>query len=344
MQATTSTHLRNFAVFAGAAVLLLYGLSWLKLQVHGAVIDVSLAGAVLLAMKVCLKLLPLLLALLVELLLSMEKRHFLSRLLAWEKSRLIDLYSFALTHMHRLLAVLNIAFTFGIPFLLDRLIRENIPAGFSVFAQLEKHAGLEIAALAFVIIATFFNYWEHRIWHSRILWPIHRFHHSATNYNTLTETRKHFAEVLLTPLFFTLPMSLLGAPLEFVVAYLALILFQGFMNHTDQGISYGWIGRHVWSDPLYHKLHHSSASEHINKNFSGTLPVWDRLFGTYAQEHRDIEVGVSGAPHYASEPYWKILLRDQGELLRNLGMAAKDILVRLKGLLVRTAGMRQIGK
>lgn len=321
---TTTAHLRNFAVFAGAALLLLAGLSYLKSHASNGAVEASLAGLFLFLAKAGLKLLPLLMALLVELGLSPDKRRCLQRWAAWNKSRRIDLYGYILSHMHRVLALLNVAFTFGIPFLLDRLVRRILPSEFSLFALFEQHAGYPLAILGFILIASFFNYWEHRLWHSAILWPIHRFHHSATDYNALTETRKHFTEVLLTPLFFTLPMALLGAPLEFVLAYLALVLFQGFMNHTDQEISYGWIGRHVWIDPPYHKLHHSIASEHINKNFSGTLPVWDRLFGTYAQAECPIAVGVGDAPHYATQPFWKIYLTDLSELLQNLGTALKD--------------------
>ncbi|WP_158592175.1 sterol desaturase family protein [Noviherbaspirillum sedimenti] len=328
MHATTATHCRNFAVFAGSAMLLLLGLPSLKSHVQDTAVDISMAGLLLVMAKAFLKFLPLMLALLVELSLAPEKRLFCARLFKWQKSRRIDLYSFILSHMHRVHAILNMAFTFGIPILLDRLIKNSMPRNFSLFALLERHAGYALAVLAFVFVATFFNYWEHRLWHSRILWPIHRFHHSATDYNALTETRKHFTETLLTPLFFTLPLSLLGAPLEFVATYLALILFQGFMNHTDQGISYGWIGRHLWIDPLYHKLHHSSAAEHMNMNFSGTLPLWDRLFGTYAPAHGELAVGVSGAPHYDTLPYWKIHLRDFSDLLINLGTALKDKLGR----------------
>lgn len=325
---TAAAHLRNFTVFVGAAILLLASLSYFRAQAHNGALEASLAGLGLLLAKAGIKLLPLLLAMLVEFGLALNRLEFLLRLTDWKKSRRIDLYGFLLSHLHSILALLNIAFTLGIPLLLDHLLRNNIPSGLSLFALFERLAGYPLAILAFVFIATFCNYWEHRLWHSALLWPIHRFHHSATDYNVLIEARKHFTEVLLTPLFFTLPMTLLGAPLEFVLAYLAFILFQGFMNHTDQSISYGWIGRYLWIDPVYHKLHHSLAPEHINKNFSGTLPLWDRLFGTYAQADRPIEVGVSGASHYATQPFWKIYLIDFLEFLQNLRTGAREALAR----------------
>lgn len=325
---TTSAHLRNFAIFVSAAILLLAGLSYLKAYASNSTVNLTLAGIFLILAKVSIKLLPLLIALLVEFGLALNRRAFLRSLTNWRKSRRIDLYGYIVSHMHRLLALLNIAFTFGIPFVLDHLLRHHLLSQFSLFGWFESSIGYPFAVIAFVFIATFFNYWEHRLWHSAILWPIHRFHHSATDYNVLTETRKHFTEILMTPVFFTLPITLLGAPLEFVLAYLTFVLFQGFMNHTDQEICYGWIGRYLWIDPVYHKLHHSIATEHINKNFSGTLPLWDRLFGTYAHANRPIEVGVSAAPHYASQPFWKIYLIDLSQLLQNLGTALKELSAR----------------
>lgn len=317
MNTRSNGYLRNIVIVAIAAALLLVALSVFR-DIHQGGAAAGMAGVLLLLTKVFAKLLPLLLAISVELGLSADRRQCLARLLRWKRSRVIDLYAFVLSHLHKIMAVLGLAFTFGVPMLFDRFIRAGIPESFSLFGQLRELAGYPAAVLAFLLVATFFNYWEHRFWHSRVLWPIHRFHHSATEYNVLTETRKHFTETLLTPLFFTLPMLLLGAPLEFVTGYLTLILFQGFMNHTDQDISYGWIGRNIWCDPLYHKLHHSSAPEHMNRNFSGTLPLWDHLFGTHAHPVPIAAVGVGGMPHYEFMPFWRIYLEDLRDFAANL--------------------------
>ena len=34
------------------------------------------------------------------------------------------------------------------------------------------------------------------------------------------------------------------------------------------------------NSPQWHRIHHSTQPEHVNKNFSGGLPLWDMLFGT----------------------------------------------------------------
>jgi sterol desaturase/sphingolipid hydroxylase (fatty acid hydroxylase superfamily) len=38
--------------------------------------------------------------------------------------------------------------------------------------------------------------------------------------------------------------------------------------------------RHVIATPAFHRWHHTSASEGLDKNFGGLFLFWDRLFGT----------------------------------------------------------------
>ncbi len=335
MKNTKLIHYRNFSVYFSGGIFMLWGAWFLKEYLRGAALSVGITGMLVIVLKILIKFLPLITALLIEYALARQKGLHLRRFFSWKKSRLVDLYCFVLAHLHKAIGLLNIVFTFGIPLLLDRLITKRIPAEFSLYSLIEKNSSAIIAAVIFVIVASFFSYWEHRIWHTKLMWPIHRFHHSATEFNAFTETRKHFTEVLMTPLFFTLPMSLLGAPVEFVMTYLSLILFQGFMNHTDQDIHYGWIGRYLWSDPVYHKLHHSSAPEHMNKNFSGTLPVWDRLFGTYIHDECKVAVGVPNADHYENFPYWKIYIKDFCDFSANIVSLLKDTIGRCR-LIVRS--------
>ncbi|MHC5747839.1 MAG: sterol desaturase family protein, partial [Nostoc sp.] len=33
--------------------------------------------------------------------------------------------------------------------------------------------------------------------------------------------------------------------------------------------------------PQHHRIHHSFAPEHIDKNFTAYFPIWDIVFGTY---------------------------------------------------------------
>ena len=40
----------------------------------------------------------------------------------------------------------------------------------------------------------------------------------------------------------------------------------------------------IFNTPSHHRVHHSSAAEHLDKNFGAVLIVWDRIFGTFTPE------------------------------------------------------------
>ena len=43
----------------------------------------------------------------------------------------------------------------------------------------------------------------------------------------------------------------------------------------------------VFNTPSHHRVHHASDADYLDKNYGGILIVWDRLFGSYAEEtHR----------------------------------------------------------
>ena len=39
--------------------------------------------------------------------------------------------------------------------------------------------------------------------------------------------------------------------------------------------------RSIVVSPRFHRWHHTSEAEGLDKNFAGLLPLWDILFGTY---------------------------------------------------------------
>ncbi|NJO96589.1 MAG: sterol desaturase family protein [Pleurocapsa sp. CRU_1_2] len=52
------------------------------------------------------------------------------------------------------------------------------------------------------------------------------------------------------------------------------------INHLNLRLELG-IFKSVIVGPQHHRIHHSFALEHIDKNFAAFFPIWDILFGTY---------------------------------------------------------------
>jgi sterol desaturase/sphingolipid hydroxylase (fatty acid hydroxylase superfamily) len=147
-----------------------------------------------------------------------------------------------------------------------------------------RGGAFEVVALTFSMIATqdLFYYWLHRFQHtSKWLWAEHELHHSEEHINVTTTWRHHWLDTVLAPLFIGPPVFLLFDTTVGIAVW--VILFSQLMPyfvHLDSRIRFGWFN-YVLSSPQSHRIHHSKAPEHMDKNFAVVLPLWDIIFGTY---------------------------------------------------------------
>ncbi len=42
--------------------------------------------------------------------------------------------------------------------------------------------------------------------------------------------------------------------------------------------------------PTHHGIHHASNPEYLDKNYGDVLIIWDKLFGTFAQEKKEVKI------------------------------------------------------
>ena len=147
-------------------------------------------------------------------------------------------------------------------------------------------------------------YWLHRAGHRvGVFWAAHVVHHQSEDYNLSTALRQTSSGALLGWLFY-LPMAVIGVPpLVFGTVALIDLLYQ-FWVHTQQVGKLGWFDRWFCS-PSNHRVHHAVNDRYLDRNYGGILIVWDRLFGTFEEEHDD-EPCVYGtrAPLRSFNPLW----------------------------------------
>jgi sterol desaturase/sphingolipid hydroxylase (fatty acid hydroxylase superfamily) len=126
-------------------------------------------------------------------------------------------------------------------------------------------------------------YLSHRAMHRfDSLWSFHRIHHLDEMVDVTTGLRQHPFETLLRFVFLLIGVILLGAPLSVVVIYQTLSALNALLEHANIHIS-GKLNRvlsAVFVTPDLHKVHHSTAPEHVDANFGNIFSFWDRLFGT----------------------------------------------------------------
>jgi sterol desaturase/sphingolipid hydroxylase (fatty acid hydroxylase superfamily) len=162
----------------------------------------------------------------------------------------------------------------------------------------------------------FCYYWLHRLGHTvALLWAAHSVHHQSEDYNLSTALRQTSSGWVAGWVFY-LPMAVAGfPPLVFGVVALIDLLYQ-FWVHTRQIGRLGWFDRWFCS-PSNHRVHHAVNEKYLDKNYGGILIVWDRLFGSFAEED-DAEPCVFGTikPLRSWDPVWANL-SFYAELLRD---------------------------
>jgi sterol desaturase/sphingolipid hydroxylase (fatty acid hydroxylase superfamily) len=184
------------------------------------------------------------------------------------------------------------ALTLGLVAGLDWAVRNAAAHDLGLFDTSVAHLGIVATTALFFLSRSFVDYWLHRAFHTPVLWPLHRLHHSATRLTLATAVRGHPAGQFLAPVASALPLLLWEAPAWFVLAFFAAHTYHEILVHSHADIDWGWIARWVQCAPVNHKLHHSLDPRHPGRNYSTNLPLWDHLFGTFAHERHIAAVGL----------------------------------------------------
>ncbi len=168
------------------------------------------------------------------------------------------------------------AATIAVFFSIALIARGSQPSSRPWFAR--QPFALQLIEL--LVIGDLLGYLSHRLFHSRILWKFHAIHHSAVDVDWLAATRLHPVNEILNRVFQVIPLYLLGfrgAPLAAVAPILA---FYAIFLHANLRWDFGPL-RSVIASPAFHRWHHTSQEEGLDRNFAGLFPWIDLLFGTF---------------------------------------------------------------
>jgi len=87
----------------------------------------------------------------------------------------------------------------------------------------------------------------------------------------------------------------LGAPVLAVLVFEVILNASSMFNHANAGLPSRvepWVRRLIVT-PDMHRVHHSVATDEMNRNFGFNLSVWDRCFGTYRAAARGGNEGMT---------------------------------------------------
>ncbi|AFZ04281.1 sterol desaturase family protein [Calothrix sp. PCC 6303] len=140
------------------------------------------------------------------------------------------------------------------------------------------------------ICLEFAYYWYHRASHRiRWFWASHSVHHSPEKFNFSAAYRLGWTGGISGSSLFFVPLAWLGFEPLAIVTGMALNLTYQFWIHTELIPKLGFLEL-IFNTPSHHRVHHAANSEYIDRNYGGVLIIFDRLFGTYAEEKVEIPV------------------------------------------------------
>jgi sterol desaturase/sphingolipid hydroxylase (fatty acid hydroxylase superfamily) len=150
--------------------------------------------------------------------------------------------------------------------------------------RLDAHRWYTWVVVLLLVDLLWYSY--HRASHRvRLMWAGHQAHHNSRRFNLSTAVRQKWNPWF--ELVFWVPLPLLGGPPWLIFTAFSINLIFQFFVHTER------VGRlpapveFVFNTPSHHRVHHASDKDYLDKNYAGILIIWDRLFGSYAEQtHR----------------------------------------------------------
>ena len=217
------------------------------------------------------------------------------------RSTVVDLVYFVL-HASSLVTLFAILVSFGIPQSISTIVKS-----FFTF-NLGVEMNIYLRLIIFLLLVDFMNYWQHRLMHKiSPLWEIHKFHHSAEEFNVLTVFREHPLDKALNSIFMIIPGVLLANPVGEFALFITIYGVIGYVKHS-QIPWHGMIGKYIIQSPRDHWIHHSKLKEHHDKNFGNNFAIWDHIFGTYYHGSNDRpEIGLNETNYNQINPISSIL-------------------------------------
>jgi len=155
------------------------------------------------------------------------------------------------------------------------------------FALTSIQSSIVVYFIAFISL-DFAGYWVHRLQHvTNFFWNGHIVHHSSEEFNLACALRQSISAIVRTFAIFLLPAALLGVPAQVIAVIAPLHLFAQFWYHTQHIDRMGFLEKIIVT-PSHHRVHHAINPQYIDKNYGQIFIFWDKLFGTYQEELKDV--------------------------------------------------------
>ncbi len=141
--------------------------------------------------------------------------------------------------------------------------------------------------IAFIVL-DFAGYVVHALDHRvNFFWNSHIIHHSSEEFNLACALRQSVSVFVRLFVILLFPAALFGVPAEVIAIVAPLHLFAQFWYHTQHIGKMGFLEKIIVT-PSHHRVHHAINPEYIDKNYGQIFIFWDKIFGTFQEELKNV--------------------------------------------------------
>ena len=228
---------------------------------------------------------------------------------ALRKGLLTDvIYCFIMPVLNRLASVIYISAGVTLLFHGDspENIRSYLANGYGPLARMP----IWLQGAIIFLVSDLVLYWTHRWFHQPSMWPFHAIHHSPEDVDWLSTFRFHPVNTWLSFALVDSVMLLMGFSPQAVGLMAGFNMAYSAMVHANLNWTFGPF-KYLFASPVFHRWHHTSQEEGMDKNFAPTFPLIDIVFGTFYMPEKRLpeHYGVPGAdiPNgFLSQMLWPV--------------------------------------
>ena len=188
----------------------------------------------------------------------------------------------------------------------------------------------------------FTKFFVHRCMHKwKLLWALHKVHHSATTLNPMTVFRTHplegvifsFRSSITQAITISIFVFLFGNNVD-LVTILGANIFSFFFNIFGANLRHSHISIRYWRwleyiiiSPAQHQVHHSIAVKHYDKNFGVAFAFWDWIFGSHhhSEDIDNLTLGLKKNTEHKTHTLLNLYFSPISEIINILKKKLKKI-------------------
>ena len=166
-----------------------------------------------------------------------------------------------------------------------------------------------------------YHYLAHKV---RVLWCLHSSHHAPQTMNLSVTFAHFFLEAPYADVIRTTTCILLGVNPPLLLFIMFIDGTWGAFIHVGENIikdgRLGFLNK-ILLTPSHHRVHHARNPLYMDTNFCNLLNIWDKVFGTFQYEKKEIPIEYGITRKINPNNFWDVYFGEFVVLWRDVKKA-----------------------